>query len=288
MDGPIDLHSHSRVSDGTDSPAELVRRAARLGLSVVALTDHDTFDGLDEASGEAARLSADRSQGDGIRLVRGVEMSTSLHGVSVHLLGYGCDEADPALAAELVRLRSGRGGRLQPMLDRLAELGYPLRRADVLAQVGDSPSVGRPHVADALVRAGYVADRTEAFDRLLADGGPAYIPRYATDLVTAIGLVLGAGGVPIIAHPWGRSVRRPEVVRRLPELVADAGLAGWEVDHHDHGPQVRAELGALGRRLGVITTGSSDYHGTGKVGHELGSERTDPAMWARLAERLDG
>src|SRR5580765_8160907 len=157
----IDLHTHTRVSDGTDTPTELIMKAKAAGLSVVALTDHDTFDGLDEAAAAA--------EAQGITLVRGVELSCRRGGSSVHLLGYGVDEDAAALAEELIMVRQGRSDRVTPVLAKLAGLGAPLTHEQVLAQVGDSPSAGRPHIADALVAAGYVADRREAFDRYLAD-----------------------------------------------------------------------------------------------------------------------
>ena len=165
----IDLHTHSSVSDGTDAPAELVRKALDAGLDVVALTDHDTFDGLDEAAEEGERL--------GLRVVRGMELSCSRHGSSVHVLAYGADPASPGLAAEMARVRDGRLGRLAGVLRKLAELGVPVSEAEVMAHVGNSPSVGRPHIADALIKAGHVRDRQEAFDRFLADGGPAHVHR---------------------------------------------------------------------------------------------------------------
>src|SRR5690606_28676653 len=180
-------------------------------------------------------------------------------GHSVHLLAYGVDEEDAALTAELTKIREGRSGRLTPVLTKLAALGVPVTEEEVLVHVGDSPSVGRPHIADALVAAGHVADRTEAFDRFLADGGPAHVPRYTVDLERGIDLVHQARGVAVIAHPWGR--------RRTPRP-----------------PAVRDELRRLGARLGVIMTGSSDYHGAGKVDHDLGCNTTDPEMFARLQE----
>ncbi len=272
----IDLHTHSRVSDGTDAPAELVRRSAAAGLDVVALTDHDTFDGLDEAV-------AAGEQHD-VRVIRGLEMSTSRAGHSVHLLAYGVDEEDPALSAELIKIRSGRSGRLAPVLAKLAELGVPVTEQQVRAQVGDSPSVGRPHIADALVKAGHVVNRTEAFDRFLADGGPAHVARYTVDLERGIDLVHQARGVAVIAHPWGRGRKRLLPPAVLERLVDEHGLDGVEVDHQDHDPAERKELRRLATSLGLIMTGSSDYHGVGKVDHDLGCNTTDPEMFARLQE----
>jgi predicted metal-dependent phosphoesterase TrpH len=274
----IDLHTHSNVSDGTDTPAELVQRAAMLGVDVVALTDHDTFNGLDEAVAEGERA--------GVSVLRGMELSCARRGSSVHLLGYGVDPAAPALAQELVRVRGGRTDRLAPVLARLSELGVPVSEADVMRQVGSSPSVGRPHIADALVAAGHVRDRTDAFDRFLADGGPAHVPRYAIDIETGIDLVHAAGGVAVIAHPWGRGRERLLPPELLAGLVADHGLDGLEVDHQDHDAEVRHRLRRLTERLGVLATGSSDYHGTGKTDHELGVNTTEPAVYQEILSRL--
>jgi predicted metal-dependent phosphoesterase TrpH len=274
----IDLHTHSVVSDGTDTPAELVANAVAAGLGAVALTDHDTFDGLAEARAAGDRL--------GIEVVPGMELSCSRSGQSVHLLAYGTDPTDAALAEEMVRVRSGRSGRLLPVLAKLAELGVPVTEEAVLSFVGSSPSVGRPHIADALVEAGHVRDRKEAFDRYLADGGPAHVTRYTIDITRGIDLVHGAGGVAVIAHPWGRgrkAVLPPDV---LAGLVADQGLEGFEVDHQDHDEATRAALRALAEQLGVLATGSSDYHGTGKVDHGLGVNVTNPETYATLLQLM--
>src|ERR671917_50073 len=261
----IDLHTHSTISDGTDTPAALVDRARAVGLDVVALTDHDTFAGLDEA--------ATRGEQVGVQVVRGMELSCTRVGQSVHLLAYGADPDAPALAAELEKVRGGRMGRLSGVLAPLAE-------------VGESPSVGRPHIADAMVKAGHVADRTEAFDRFLADGGPAHVPRYAIPVERGIELVHAAGGAAVIAHPWGRGrehVLPPDVLTRL---AAEHGLDGIEVDHQDHDADTRARLRTLAGELGLLATGSSDYHGTGKLDHELGCNTTDPDVLSALLARV--
>ena len=274
----IDLHTHSNVSDGTDTPAELVVAAAEAGLEVVALTDHDTFDGLDRA------VAAGHDHG--VEVVRGMELSCSREHQSVHLLAYGVDPEAAELASEMERVREGRSGRLRPVLDLLAGLGVPVTEDEVLAQVGASPSVGRPHIADALVAAGWVADRREAFDRFLSDGGPAHVPRYAIDVARGIDLVHAAGGVAVIAHPWGRGREGLLPPDYLAELVSEHHLDGIEVDHQDHDADIRARLWSLVDELGVLGTGSSDYHGTGKTDHDLGVNTTRPEVYDELRKRL--
>ena len=274
----IDLHTHSSVSDGTDAPAELVRKALAVGLDVVALTDHDTFDGLDEAVAEGERL--------GLGVVRGMELSCSRRGSSVHVLAYGVDPASPGLAAEMARVRDGRLGRLAGVLRKLAALGVPVSEAEVMAQVGNSPSVGRPHIADALIAAGHVRDRQEAFDRFLADGGPAHVHRYTIEVDRGIDIVHEAGGLAVIAHPWGRGRERLLPRNVLQDLVRDHGLDGIEVDHQDHDSDIRRRLRALAENLGLLATGSSDYHGTGKLDHDLGCNTTDPTVFTEMQRRL--
>ncbi|GAB7004180.1 PHP domain-containing protein [Nocardioides sp. AN3] len=271
----IDLHTHSRVSDGTDSPDELVRAAQAAGLDVVALTDHDTADGWDEAAATAHEL--------GIELVRGMEISTTHEGRSVHLLGYLPDPTYPPLADELRHVLDGRRSRLPAMVERLRGLGIDLTVDDVLAVSADAAASGRPHVADALVRKGVVADRDEAFDTLLAAGRPAYVGRYATPLDRAIRLVSAAGGVSVIAHVWGRSRSESPGETELAALQ-EVGLTGIEVDHQDHDPDRRERLRAIARDLGLVATGSSDYHGAGKTLHDLGINTTAPEEYERLLD----
>ncbi len=274
----IDLHTHSSVSDGTDAPGELVRKALAAGLDVVALTDHDTFDGFDEAAAEGERL--------GLGVVGGMELSCSRLGNSVHVLAYGADPASPALAAEMARVRDGRLGRLAGVLRKLAELGVPVSEAEVMVQVGNSPSVGRPHIADALIAAGHVRDRQEAFDRFLADGGPAHVHRYTIEVDRGIDLVHEAGGLAVIAHPWGRGREQLLPASVLQGLVRDHKLDGLEVDHQDHDSDIRRRLRALAENLGLLATGSSDYHGTGKLDHDLGCNTTDPTVFTEMQRRL--
>ena len=272
----IDLHTHSSRSEGTDSPAELIEHAAEAGIDVLGLTDHDTLAGWDDAIRAAWR--------HGVGLVLGVEISCRLAGASVHMLAYLVDPTHPDLLTMLEWVRDARTARVPSLVDRLRSHGMDLTMNDVVAHAPSAASVGRPHVADALVSAGYVASREEAFDRWLGEGRPAYVPHDAPELTEVISTVVAAGGVPVLAHPWGRKSRRvltDQVVRRL----AAAGMGGIEVDHHDHPPDVRAELRALAAELDLVVTGSSDYHGRGKVEHELGCYTTSEAEFARLLDR---
>jgi predicted metal-dependent phosphoesterase TrpH len=268
---PIDLHTHSTRSDGTATPAALVAQAVEAGLDVVALTDHDTADGWAQAAQAAEAL--------GITLVRGMEISTKYDGRGVHLLAYLPDPTYQPLAEELDRIRAGRDGRLPMMVERLRGLGIDITETDIRGAGAGGAVIGRPHVADALVAKGVVADRTEAFETMLGPRGAAYVSRYATPLLDAIDLVRASGGVSVIAHPWGRS---RVVTEDLLGLLAGRGLTGIEVDHQNHTPEQRESLRAIARDLDLVATGSSDFHGTGKVDHELGCNTTDPVQYARL------
>jgi predicted metal-dependent phosphoesterase TrpH len=269
----IDLHTHSTASDGTHRPAEVVRLAAAAGLDVVALTDHDSMAGWAEASAAAV--------GSGTAVVPGIEISTTLEGAGVHLLGYLLDVTYPPLAAELELVLQGREGRLGAIIERLNRSGIDITEQDVRRQVGTAPAIGRPHVADVLVAKGVVVDRNEAFARWLSWGRPGHVQRYATPTTTMIRLVTEAGGAAVIAHPWGRGTRRLIDADALVEFRA-AGLVGIEVDHQDHSPQHREALRAIAAELDLVTTGSSDFHGVGKVDHELGCNLTSPEQYERL------
>ncbi len=273
----IDLHTHSRVSDGTQSPAELVRAARAAGITVLGLTDHDTTAGWPEAADAAAEA--------GVTLVRGIEISTRhASGRGVHLLAYLPDPDHPGLAALLADVRAGREARVPAMLQKLGELGIEIGARDVLEVSGDAAATGRPHVADALVRLGVVADRDEAFATYLKPGRPAYVPRYSAPLHDAIAAVAAAGGVTVVAHPWGRHDPTALGLERFAEL-RDAGLSGIEVDHQDHDARARRGLREIAGQLDLVATGSSDHHGAGKTGHELGCNTTEPAQLERLLER---
>ena len=271
----IDLHTHTNRSDGTSSPTELVHRAVEMGIDVLGVTDHDTAESWDEAAVAAAD--------SGLSLVRGMEVSCKLGGYGVHLLAYLPDATYPPLAEELTRILAGRSARLPATLDKLREIGIDLDADDVRHLAGEAAAMGRPHVADALVAKGVVRDRAEAFDRFLGPRGPAYVNRYAAPLVEMLDLVAAAGGVSVIAHPWSRHNHDALDEPGLAQLK-QAGLAGVEVDHEDHGPETRDRLRSIARNLDLVVTGSSDYHGSGKVGHELGCNTTAPEELERLLE----
>lgn len=274
----IDLHTHSVVSDGTDTPTRLVLKAMEAGLDVIGVTDHDTFDGVPEAVEAGKRI--------GVTVLPGIEMSTTFGGRSVHLLGYGCDPYNRELVTELAKIRVARTGRLKAFAERITELGMPLSVDDIAAAAGASPSIGRPHVADAMVAKGYVEHRDDAFDQWLRQDKPGYVPRYACDLERAIALLHDAHGIAVLAHPWGRGneeVLPGEVIARL---AAEHGLDGIEVDHPDHDERARELLFQLGARTGLIRTGSSDYHGLGKRNNPLGACLTRDTAYREMLRRI--
>ncbi|MGN9792489.1 PHP domain-containing protein [Streptomyces sp. OZ13] len=273
----IDLHTHSTASDGTDTPAELVRNAAAAGLDVVALTDHDTTRGHAEA---AAAVPA------GVTLVTGAELSCRLDGIGVHMLAYLFDPEEPDLLRERELVRDDRVPRARAMVGKLRDLGVPVEWGQVARIAGDG-SVGRPHVAEALVELGVVPSVSDAFTPLwLADGGRAYVEKHELDPFTAVRLVKAAGGVTVLAHPL--AVKRGRVVPEaaIAELAA-CGLDGIEVDHMDHDQETRARLRGLAQDLGLLTTGSSDYHGSRKT-CRLGEYTTDPEIYGEITRRATG
>ncbi len=255
----IDLHTHSSVSDGTDSPAELLAAARGAGLDVVALTDHDTTAGWAEA---------ERTRPEGLTVVPGMELScrwfpAQAPPISVHLLAYLFDPEHPALAAERARLREERLGRGARIVAGLAEAGHPVVWDEIVERAGGGV-VGRPHVARALVEAGVVDSVEQAFATLLHHRSPFYVAKADTDVLDGIALVRAAGGVPVFAH--GLATRRGRVVGdEAIAVMAEAGLLGLEVDHPDHDPDERAHLRGLAGELGLLVTGSSDYHGSNKT-----------------------
>jgi predicted metal-dependent phosphoesterase TrpH len=277
----IDLHTHSSVSDGTDAPAALLAAAADAGLDAVALTDHDTTDGW-----AAAALS----RPSGLTVVPGMELSCrwipeDRPPISVHLLAYLFDPEHPALLAERTRLREERLSRGERMVAGLTAAGYPVTWEQIV-HASEGGVVGRPHVARALVGAGVVGSVDEAFATLLNHRSPYYVAKVDTDVLDGIALIRAAGGVPVFAH--GMATRRGRVVGDAAiATMADAGLAGLEVDHPDHTAEERAHLRALAADLGLIMTGSSDYHGTNKP-TPVGACLTDPEQFAALLAAATG
>ncbi|WP_435148787.1 PHP domain-containing protein [Micromonospora aurantiaca (nom. illeg.)] len=275
----IDLHTHSTASDGTLTPADLVRAAAEAGLDVVALTDHDTTAGWAPA---VAALPP------GLTLIRGAEISCRWFGaepaIPLHLLAYLFDPAEPHLAAELARVRRAREERGERMVRLLQADGIPVSWTEILTGAGGG-TVGRPHIAQALIRAGLVATTTEAF-------GPDWLgeryrlPKDDIEVFQAVALVRAAGGVPVFAHP--KASRRGRIVPD--ELIADlaaAGLAGLEADHEDHDPAEREHVRGLAADLGLLVTGSSDFHGTHKT-VRLGAHTTGPEAYERIVALARG
>ncbi|MDG9716681.1 PHP domain-containing protein [Streptomyces sp. DH24] len=273
----IDLHTHSTASDGTDSPAELVRTAAAAGLDVVGLTDHDTTRGHAEA---LAALP------EGLTLVTGAELSCRLDGISMHMLAYLFDPEEPALLAERELVRDDRVPRAKGMIAKLNALDVPVTWEQVSRIAGDG-SVGRPHVASALVELGVVPTVGDAFTpEWLADGGRAFVEKHETDPFEAIRLIKGAGGVAVFAHPAAAKRGRTVPESAIAEMAA-AGLDGIEVDHMDHDADARTRLRGLAGELGLLVTGSSDYHGSRKT-CVLGEYTTDPEVYGEITRRATG
>ena len=276
----IDLHTHSTASDGTDSPADLVRAAGAAELDIVAITDHDTTAGWAEA---VAALPA------GLALVRGIEMSCEGRGedgrpVAVHLLAYLFDPAHAAFARERERLRNERIVRIRAMAELMMEDGLPIDADEVLAEAG--PAAGRPHLARALMRAGVVGSIGEAFVDLLAPRGRYFVDKSDTPLDEAVQLVAEAGGVSVLAHGRARTRGRLLSLDHVRDL-AGAGLHGVEVHHPDHSPEDSRVLQALADELGLVVTGSSDYHGTNKA-IRLGEFTTDADEFDTLVSKASG
>jgi 3',5'-nucleoside bisphosphate phosphatase len=274
----IDLHAHSTASDGTDTPEQLVAAATAAGLDVLAITDHDTTSGWDAALDVRP---------EGLTIVPGTEFSCVYNGadggrISLHLLGYLFDPADEPLRAARARLRESRTDRGRRMVELLEADGYPVSWEQVQAIAGTG-AVGRPHVGRVLVEAGVVGSVAEAFTGLIASSSPYFVRKANMDVFDALRLVRAAGGVTVFAHPLA-SRRGPVVGDDVIAAMAAAGLDGIEVDHADHDEEARRHAARLAGELGLVKTGSSDYHGTNKT-LALGSCTTDPAEYERLLDR---
>lgn len=268
----IDLHTHSSRSDGTDTPAQLVQAAKAAGLDVIALTDHDTTTGWDEAVAAGAE--------HGVRVICGAELSCRLDGIQIHMLAYNFDRDEPEFARERVLLRDDRERRAKLIVERCRELGAPITW-DLVAAIAGDAAIGRPHVASALVDAGVVRTVDEAFSSdWLADGGRAHVEKYALDPFRALDLVHRSGGVTVFAHPAAGKRGRIVVDAQIAELAL-AGLDGIEADHVDHDESARRRIHGLAAELGLPATGSSDYHGTRKT-VRIGANTTAPEAFEAL------
>jgi predicted metal-dependent phosphoesterase TrpH len=272
----IDLHTHSTASDGKLTPAELIRYAKRTGIEVIALTDHDTLSGLEEAAAEASRI--------GIEFIPGVEISAVYNPGTMHILGYFIDPADPDLTETLSWLRGGRDDRNSQILDRLAELGYPLDHEDVAALAGGE-SMGRPHIARAMIDRGYVSTFNEAFERYLGKGALAYVDREKMTPEKAIESIIQAGGIPVLAHPQTLSLPDDELADLLDRL-ASLGLAGVEAYYYSHTDAETELYVNLADSFNLVITGGSDFHGAGMIDTDLGVGRGDMNVPRSIADRL--
>lgn len=265
----VDLHTHTTASDGLLAPAALVDQAVVQGLAVLGICDHDTIDGLAEAAAAAERV--------GITLVPGVELSTSIRGHEVHVLGYFVDRDDPGFRAKLAELAQSRIRRLERMVERLNEIGYPIALEPLLAQA-ELGTIGRPHVARALIEIGAVGSISEAFDTLLTPGKPGFVPRDRFTPEDAVAMILANGAIPVLAHPY--TTGDPEATL---DRLQVAGLRGMEVFYGEYDADRHAALLAMAEARGLIPTGGSDYHGPNfKEGRDLGSAPVPTWVWERL------
>jgi predicted metal-dependent phosphoesterase TrpH len=277
MAGPIDLHTHSSVSDGTETPTQLIRAAVAAGLGTVALTDHDSTAGWQEAFAAAS--------GTGLTVIPGMELSTRHGWKSVHLLAYLIDPTNAALIAETARIRQARLRRAESIVQKLAA-DYDIDWADVVAQTTEGATVGRPHIADALVAKGHVATRSAAFASILHPRNGYYEPHYAPEPLAAVKLVRAAGGVSVLAHPGTRG-RDDVIPEDKLEALVKAGLFGLEIYHRENTESGRARLFELAERHGLEITGSSDYHGQGKP-NQLAENTTEPDVLERMIAAATG
>lgn len=263
-----DLHAHTTASDGTFTPRELVEHAKRRGLAGVAVTDHDSTDGIAEAVAAGKELNVD--------VVPGVEINTEYKGKEVHVLGYYFDIASGTLQELFRTLRNERVSRMERILEKLRLLGVPVDRNEVTAEAGKG-AIGRPHIARVLVKNGVVRDMREAFDKFLGKGAPAYVERYKFSPAEAVRLIREARGVPVLAHPG--LVGKDELIQEL----LPAGLLGIEAFHPDHPEEACSRYAKMARDLGLIATGGSDFHGSGAEHRgDLGTVTVDGSVVAKL------
>ena len=273
----IDLHTHSNFSDGTDSPTVLLNKAMAAGLTTIALTDHDTVAGWDEAISHLR---------PGLSLVLGSEISCQTEdGISVHMLGLLFDPLNIELTEMLAKTRENRIGRMEKIVARLNAANYEITLEEVYEQLSDGATLGRPHLADALVAKGYKKSRDEVFADILHNGSPYYVAHYSPTPEVAIATIKAAGGVAVIAHPMS-SLRDRVVSPASFASYVSAGLDGIEVDHRDHTAENRELLSGIVKEFDLVRTGSSDYHGNGKL-NQLAEFQTDPGEFEKLEAKAD-
>jgi predicted metal-dependent phosphoesterase TrpH len=273
----IDLHTHTTFSDGTDTPTQLINKALSAGITTIALTDHDSISGWQEAT-TALR--------PGICLVPGAEVSCqTLDGISVHILGLLFDSSNTELIDTLEKTRENRFGRMEKIIAKINEAGIEISMSEVLEQLSDGATLGRPHLADALIKKGVVASREEAFTQMLHNHSKYYVSHYSPTPEAVIKLIKDAGGVSVIAHPMASHRGRTISLDTFGSLI-QAGLDGIEVDHRDHSAEEKTQLISLAKESKLVMTGASDYHGNGKL-NLLGEYTTEPAQWQKLEERAN-
>ena len=273
----IDLHTHSSASDGTDLPGDLVNKALANGLKTIALTDHDTVSGWDEAI---------KYLRPGLDLVLGSEISCQTSdGISVHMLGLLFDGENIELSNVLEQTRENRVGRMERIIARMNEAGIEITMAEVRAQLAEGATLGRPHLADALIAKKVVKSREEAFEQLLHNNSKYYIPHYSPTPEEVIGYIKAAGGVAVIAHPLASLRGRTVSIDSFATMIS-AGLDGIEISHRDHTPEQRDLLHNVVKEFDIIATGSSDYHGNGKL-NQLAEFTTEPAAFEALEAKAN-
>ncbi|CAB5046028.1 unannotated protein [freshwater metagenome] len=273
----IDLHTHTNKSDGTDSPRELVNKAIAMGLTVLGISDHDTTAGWEEAA---------QTVRGGLHLVLGSEISClTQDGISVHMLGLLFDQEHQQMQVMLEETRDGRLPRMRKMIEKMRAAGIDISMQDVEAARPEGATLGRPHLADALVNKGVISSRDQAFQGMLNNDSEFYVSHAAPTPAEAIAMIRSAGGVAVIAHPFASLRGQILQASDFQELIA-AGLNGIEVDHRDHNPDEREMLRKLARELDLVVTGSSDYHGTGKL-NALAEFQTSPAEWEKLESQAN-
>ena len=276
MNSNVDLHVHTTASDGSLDPTDVVRIAAEKKLSAVAITDHDTTDGIVEALAAGGRF--------GIEVIPGIELSTYIDGIgSLHLLGLWIDKDNNDMQKLLIGLREGRLVRNQNILQALSGLGIPVDHEAVMRYAGGKV-VSRLHIASAMIDRGYISSHKEAFDRYLGYGKPAYFGRKRLDPVDAIGLVRNAGGVAVLAHPGILKIERDRLEAEIRRL-ASLGLGGVEAIHTDHKPEDVVFLKRCAADLGLAVSGGSDFHGDSKPGVAIGSQSVSHQLLAALRSR---